>query len=421
MVNQAQSSMKQKIWPWLIVISFACIAAATVELVMVNAGNYFAVVTGDLGVTISALTLWMTIVSLVIAFVAPVAGRLYPTHGQLVLAGGLILVLGGSGLMSAYSELWQFYLSGALIGIGGAICFVMPGPIFISNWFAKRSALAIGIYSCLVAILSAIMSPLIAITIQSFGWRSSYLIWAIIGLCISLPWVLFVIKYNPSEKGLVPYGYDPNEPEETKNIAEDQNAPGVPFAKAKVSIAFYLLMLFAGAVGLFGGFRSQLSPMMLEFGFAAVFAALCVSAATLAKLASPIVGALADKFGAYKTTVVVLILMFLGYLGLYFFHVWEPLILLMCFFAGFDSLGTKLLVPAVVRETFGPKNYSKIYSTIFGVSQFICAFQNTLVAWVAETFGGYASVCVFGMILIAFALVMLLLTIATKKKLAWED
>lgn len=54
-------------------------------------------------------------------------------------------------------------------------------------------------------------APLFRWIIAEQGWHQAYLINAVLMAVLILPWTLFVIKRQPSDKGLQPYGYDPNE------------------------------------------------------------------------------------------------------------------------------------------------------------------------------------------------------------------
>ena len=88
--------------------------------------------------------------------------------------------------MSFGQAAWQWWLAGLLYGVGGSGIFIIGAPIFIANWFQKRTGFAVGLYGMLLAILSAILNPCIAAVISAVGWRSAYLVLAVVAAVMIL-------------------------------------------------------------------------------------------------------------------------------------------------------------------------------------------------------------------------------------------
>ena len=396
--------MKQKVYPWLIVVAWAFISAGSIELILIGGTNFFKAVSDGIGSPVSAIALMMTVCTITLTFAAPVAGRLFPKIDSRILltAMGLIVIVGYAQLSFGQAT-WQWWLAGLLYGIGGSGIFIIGAPIFISNWFQKRTGFAVGLYGMLLAILSAILNPIIAAVISSVGWRSAYLVLAVVAAVMILPWTLFVVRFRPEDLGLVPFGYVEGEKAEVK---EEEAGPGVPYKKALMSVAFVAAVIAAGAMCNMGGFKSNWSNIAQSdaWGYVALhgkdwalmFGATMISFTTAAKFFMPVIGWIIDKLGAIKTNIVTLVMIFVGFLGLLFFHNVEAIVLASCFLIGFESANMKMVIPLVIRELFGAKDHSKIYSTAYGIANFLGAFATSLIAFVGETTGSFDSIMVLG-------------------------
>ncbi len=422
--------MKQKIYPWLIVVAWAFISAGSIELILIGGSNFFKAVSDGIGSPVSAVALMMTVCTITLTFAAPIAGNLFPRIDSRILlsAMGVIVILGYAQL-SFGQDVWQWWLAGLLYGVGGSGIFIIGAPIFISNWFQKRTGFAVGMYGMLLAILSAILNPVIAAVISAVGWRSAYLVLAVVAAVMILPWTLFVVRFKPEQLGLKPFGYVEGEAIAAEN--EEESGPGVPYKKAIMSIAFVAIVIAFGAICNMGGFKSNWSNIaqseawgyVATYGkdWALMFGATMISFTTAAKFFMPVIGWLIDKIGAVKTNVVTLVLIFLGFMGLLFFHDVEAIVLASCFLIGFESANMKMVIPLVVREVFGAKDHSKIYSLAYGIANFLGAFATSLIAFVGETTGTFDAIMVLGMALAVVSIAGILISKATAKRLVWEE
>lgn len=422
--------MKQKVYPWLIVVAWAFISAGSIELILIGGSNFFKAVSDGIGSPVSAVALMMTVCTITLTFAAPIAGNLFPKIDSRILLSimGAIVILGYAQL-SFGQDVWQWWLAGLLYGIGGSGIFIIGAPIFISNWFQKRTGFAVGMYGMLLAVLSAILNPVIAAVISAVGWRTAYLVLAVVAAVMILPWTLFVVRFKPEQLGLKPFGYVEGETVAEEN--EEETGPGVPYKKAIISVAFVAMVIAFGAMCNMGGFKSNWSNIAQSdaWGYVAangkdwalMFGATMISFTTAAKFFMPVIGWLIDKMGAVKTNVVTLALIFIGFMGLLFFHNVEAIVLASCFLIGFESANMKMVIPLVVREVFGAKDHSKIYSLAYGIANFLGAFATSLIAFVGETTGTFDAIMVLGMALAAVSIAGILISKAAAKRLVWEE
>ena len=76
-----------------------------------------------------------------------------------------------------------------------------------------------------------IFNPVGTYFITTVGWAVAYRVFALIVLVTTLPFSLFVVRSNPADKGLAPYGADGAD----EGAAADAKAESAPSAAAVVT------------------------------------------------------------------------------------------------------------------------------------------------------------------------------------------
>jgi len=265
-------STKQKVFPWLIVIAWSFMACASMELILINGTQYFRSISDAIGSPVSQVALMMTFVTMTISVCAPIAGNLFTRFdSRIVLSVMGILTIGAYACMSFYTEVWMWWISGVVLGAGIAGIGIIGAPIFIANWFNKRTGFAVGLYGMVLAGMSMILAQLIPIVILNVGWRNAYLVFGLVAACMYFPWALFVVRFKPEQIGLKPYGYI--EGEQVDATQSKPAGPGVPFKKALTSPAFWIFLIAAAILCNFGGYKSNWSNVAqsAEWGYDIVF------------------------------------------------------------------------------------------------------------------------------------------------------
>lgn len=138
---------------------------------------------------------------------APVAGTLADRWDakKVVIIGTVILSL-ATGLCAFASQLWHFYLLfGILSPVGTALC---GSPMFyptVTNWFARRREMAIGLTQ-IGGGLSFAYSMLTESIISLVGWQYAYAIMAGILVVVLVPLYYLFFFGRPGDKGMLPLG-----------------------------------------------------------------------------------------------------------------------------------------------------------------------------------------------------------------------
>ena len=388
--NEATLSVKSPVKrAWAIVVGLGILHGFGMGTIMSGAGNFVVPITSELGFLPSQFTLWTTFFG-VFAAVAQLAyvGRLWMRFdARVLLTAAFLVTMVAFALMGSYSELWQWWASGAVVGLAGGVYFTTSKQMICPNWFATTSGRAIGIAQFIGLAIAAGFSPIQAMLIQSIGWRLSYPVIALICCAFVLPFCLFVIKFSPEQLGMKPVGWKPSEGETESGTAD---APGMPSKKAVLTLVFVALFLCSGLNSLMGGFKTLYGTAANFWGYDPMFAALMISIASLgAAILNPIMGIIIDKLGPFRGGYVCLGMVVLASCGFIFLNSMSAAVLLSVFIFECQSPLLATAIPLATRQSFGPRDYPVIFAyTATGMS-FIGAFSAPIVARIFEVTGSF--------------------------------
>jgi MFS family permease len=140
-------------------------------------------------------------------FLWMIVGRLNDRLGPRIIMTSTLFFLGlGYLLMSRVSVIWHLYLFyGVIIAIGMSAAFV-PLASTVARWFVKNRGLMTGIAISGVSTGTMIMPPLASWLIGSYGWRTSYIVLAIV-VWVVLISIAQLLRRDPYQVGKLPYGY----------------------------------------------------------------------------------------------------------------------------------------------------------------------------------------------------------------------
>lgn len=406
---------------WLITVGLGFLMGAGLQTILAGAGNFIPLVCADLQCDPTQLTLWITMYAIFMAIAQPFVGRLWPkVNSKLLTTVSFLVSILAFALMGTYTAVWQFWISGAVIGLAGGFYFMVAAPYLITNWFAKKTGLALGVAGIIGSILGAVLSPIDAAIIAAVGWRTAYWIVALISCVMALPFTLFVFEFDPAKLGMRPVGWEEGMEETTAGAAD---APGIPEKKAVASIVFVMLFLIGGIFALYGGYQNLWGFAAAEWGFDATFASTMISVSILFGLMGPVIGIVIDKIGSWKTTYIIMAIQLLSAIGLLLFHGSAPVVLVLVFFFAFQGAVVGTLIPLLTRDAFGPKAYTKIFSYMQIGIGLIGGFSNPIVSFFYMKFGTFNAPMVFAIAIAAICIVFTVIAMVAKKGLQrkyWE-
>ncbi|MEK7778424.1 MAG: MFS transporter [Chloroflexota bacterium] len=214
--------------------------------------------------------------------ISPLVGPIIDRRGPraLMIAGGVIASLAFI-LLTQINALWQLYiLRGAIMALAFALTSGIVTSTTISKWFVRRRGRAIGFSTMGNNLGNIILVPLSVWTISTWGWRSSWFIFAFITFfCVVVPAAL-VMRRQPEDMGLLPDGDSDAEPQKP---VQGAGAVSTPRAAATLlqervwtrlevlrAVPFWLLVLSFSVSSLaVQGINFSLAPYVQDLGFGA--------------------------------------------------------------------------------------------------------------------------------------------------------
>nr|WP_246599978.1 MFS transporter [Gordonibacter massiliensis (ex Traore et al. 2017)] len=385
---------------------------------MNSGGIFFVPVCNELGFDRGALALYLTFYFIATTFTYPLVAKYLPKWNFRVFLTVCFLVLAATeAAMGFMSELWQWYVAGVVLGVAGALVFVVASTVLIENWFIAKRGTALGIAMCGSGIGGFFFPMFGNYLIEVIGWRMAYPSIALVMCVIVLPFTMFVFRLHPSDLGLKPYGAERAE----EMAATGAAAKGVPAKKAIVTLAFVCIFFYAGIEALFSGYNNHLPGFAESIGYSAAFGAGILSLAQLGySVATLVMGWVTDKIGVAASTYITLGVTAASLLGFSFLQAEVPL-MVCAFVFGMNSVIITISVPTLISELFGKKYFAQIlsYSRMSGV---IGCFGAAAVGACYDFTGSYVGSFFAGIVILVICAVLVGVALTQKKKLRaqWE-
>lgn len=381
---------KNNLRAWLTVLGCGMLIAGSVTFYTVVIGNFFVPASEALGSDYSSISLYSTLVYIGIACGLPFVGNWLPKIPPIGIAGFAALQSIVVAALSFSTDVMWWWIGGWLIGVGMAFTSIVFISTVLTNWFTEKTGLAIGLAWALASVASAIMSPVTVSLMEMMDWRTSLLIFAIVGAVLAVPAALFLVSYSPERKGMVPYGYDPSVSGEV--VMET----GVPAKRAVKSLAFVLVALALALTQIVSVINAYFPMYAESVGFAPTVGAFMISVALIFDIVlNPVIGMTIDKFGAIKAFVA---WSCIGILSMLILMVSAGNEIIAYLGAGLGDTLYVLLgvgIASVASTVFGTKDYGKIfaYITIFGFAA--GSVGGFIIASLYEGTGSFEAVFIF--------------------------
>ena len=365
------SQQKLTIRHVLVVFTGMYISFAPAAIVFNIWGIFVPPVTAELGVATNQFAFYVAVLFLTAAVMAPIMGNLLEKF-DLRLIGTLSVGICALGVLLGfcYTEVWQFYLSGLMEGIGIIALNFLLIPTLINRWFTANNGLLLGICMAMTGVGGAVWNFVGGLIIGGAGWRAAYLVLGAVAATAVLA-TLFCIRSYPRELGLQPYG----RANAQGAAGEEALRRGVPRKAAFGSAAFFLLLVAAALFNLscqagqfFPTYVYDLDAAgVLDTGglgvvMAASTASVCLQASAAA--CKIIMGFVADR----SLSLSAIICCGGGFLGLALVWLVGPSTVLAVYVGaalyGLTFAAIDVLSPTIGRYLFGPREYTRIYSRI---------------------------------------------------------
>lgn len=224
-------------------IAFAACGLQVIQAMMLHQafGAYVAVLTTEMGWSKTSLSLGSAMLSMEAALLGPVIGWFLDRFGAkgVIKIGVIMFGLGFIGL-SHIDTLPGFYVTIAIIAVGASMAGYFPLNVAVIQWFEKKRARALSIVGLGFAV-GGVFVPLIAGSIELFGWRPTAFGSGVLAILIGYP-LASIFRRRPEDFGEVVDGIDSNT--QAKTQASDKPTtpePDFTAAQALRTKAFWLL------------------------------------------------------------------------------------------------------------------------------------------------------------------------------------
>ena len=364
---------------FLIFFAMVGLANAPFSLFIVPVTEYFGFTRGDFSLIFSIMTVVGVIIQLSFGAIIKRLGL------RLVIVIGSILVPMGFFLYAQAASLGMFYLGGLLVGIGFALASITSVTLLIDQWFEKGEGLILGLISAGSGFGGALFSRIIGMQIVENGFKSAYMLSAII-LAVTAVLVSLFVRTKPDAK---------LDLQETDLVKQDLDAviqTDRLLAKADTFKQGYFRMALA-AVFLIGLIIHPVivstPAYLMEKGFDAVFAASVTGSIffTLA-FAKIFLGFMNDKLGIRTSLLIGLGAFILSTIALILasspWMVWVFVV-----FSGTGAATLAVLIPLYARELLGQQRYRHLLGVFVAVVSAGIGIGTPLINYVFDLTGSY--------------------------------
>ena len=349
----------KKYYAWIIVLGGVITSGIALTFAAMLTSLFVVPITQEFGIGRAEFAINTSIIALCGCVMQVVIGKIYTKYRIKKFQVGSLLLLGLIFLIRSLTQnIFQQYICSFVAGFLTAP-IALGNSTMITHWFHKSRGTAISMVFAGQSLVTAIMSPVIAGVINGSGWRTAYFIMGVIVLAVAVPVALFVMRQEPSDMGLEPYGA--GQATTPSGAGKRPPVPGAnyTFAQARKKSFFYIFFLGAVCAGLIGnnGAQSQIVPFLTDTYSAAIAATYLSAGSLIGIVGKLLVGWISDKLGVRAAVASGFISTALFFVCLFTAGSMPVFYLIVLLFGIVGSVGT-VTATMLTIDTFGPKNFS---------------------------------------------------------------
>lgn len=378
-------------YAWVVLAGCCVMVFMSMGLSNNVSGQFIQAAGAELGIGKGTLSMYLTIQGWVQLLMVPVVARVARGKHQypVMLVSACVFSL-TYGLMGRFIHAWQWWAAGVMCGITLPFLSVLTVMLLINRWFRHSYSLAQAIAMACSGLAGAVLNPIVGLWIARFGWRQTYLFCGVMCGIIMLCSILFLIRVQPADKGLMPYGLHTDEalPDEPEFSAIP---PGASFARIVRHPGFYTVLLIQMAIMFVASLNQHVPSIAVSMGLSQSVGVTGVTILMISIVVWRLLwGSLADRLG-YK---VVLLLSF----GVCAVGIASMLLIRgateISYYVGIIlytvGSSTSLTMGSImVREVFGLYSYEKVYPCINMAGGFAAAISISAYGFLFDSSGSW--------------------------------
>lgn len=402
--------MNKRHYAWKILIACCLIQFGALGLTGYAAGLFYVPVCAELGVGRGDLALAQTVQGIVSAFSLLISGRIInrTRHLNWVVALGMTGISAFFALQSLFTSVWQWYLTGALIGFSASFVTTILVPMLVNNWFEDRTGIAFGIAAMCSGLGGAFWTNVGTYVLTGHGWRITYRVIAALAFLCVVPAALLLVKKSPEDMNLRAYGAKDAAPEATA-----VECTGIEYDTAIRSKTFVLLFLGIACMAFSSGANTHFLAFADSIGLAPALGAVLASVFLVCTAVSKIgLGIINDRFGTLKTCSGILSLLICVYLLIAFANGILPLLFVAVALSSFSVAKDSMMPSLLTKSAFGARPYARLLPKISLSMSLMAAISSSLIGYVYDWTGSYSNAyvlcalfCLLGLVLVRTAFV----------------
>jgi MFS family permease len=328
-----------------VVVGAAFISTFTVFGVVYSFGAFFDSMAAEFGIGRGATALMFSVTTALYFTLGLVTGRLADRFGPrpVVIFGAIAL---GTGLIvtSRVSSIWAGYATYG-IGVGiAAACGYVPMVATVGAWFDKKRTLALGISVSGIGAGTLVFAPISNALIETYGWRTSYVILGIAGSTLLL--IASIGAFRPH----VPVG---STRVDLAKVVRNRSFLSLYAASLLASMALFVPFVFI---------KSYATERGIDSGLAATLVGIIGASSIIGRLG---IGALGTRWGTTALMQASFAVMTLSYLLWLFADGTYLVLVAFAVVMGVGYGGFIALSPAVVATLFGTVGMATILGAVY--------------------------------------------------------
>jgi MFS family permease len=369
---------------WNIVAAAALLTLLSVGL-RLGIGPFFLPITHGLGFSRSLLASIVAVGMLCYGLAMPLAGWLVARRGSrfVLLLGTAIVVAAVLWSVTARDPVAFMLSFGVLLSVGLAFTSPVALTPVVSHWFTRRRGMALFFLSTGSMAGIAVMTPVLALAIDAFGWRATLLGFAAAFAAFALPAAWLVMRDDAPE-------HTDLGPDEIASVRAGHTPRAVSL---KVREAMHTRPFWQIVLGLFAcGFSMNLlgthgMPMLMDHGFDATTSSLGIGLiGFVAIFGTLLLGRVADRLPRRKILATIYAIRGLGFFALVLVGTHFELYVAAAI-GGLVWAGSVAMSSAILADVYGVRLVGVLYGIAYVGHQVGGAISSWLGGWGYETFG----------------------------------